>query len=276
MRRRDLARVAIGLLLAACGQRGPGAPATVTVRGSDTMAVLLRRWAHAYSSARVDVSGGGTGTGIAALGNGTTDVAAASRPMTTEERRSTEVRRGPIVESVVALDAVAVYVHAESPLAVVALEDVARVYRGAIDVWSDLGGERRRIARYSRENSSGTYAFFRERVLGGAFFAPDVQCLPGTAAVVRAVARDRYAIGYGGIASASGVRVLGLRASSGAVTRPTREDAVSGVYPLARPVFVYHAQRTRPEVTAFVTWLRSLEAQRLAEAAGFFAAEELS
>lgn len=244
----------------------------IVVRGSDTMSDLVKRWAAAYPAARVEVSGGGTGTGIAALTNGTADVAAASRRMTADERRVVTARRGEVVEETVALDAVAIYVHADSPVVRLTLDDARAIYRGEISSWARVGGPARAIARYSRENSSGTYAFFKDKVLGGDAFAVDVQCLPGTAAVVRAVARDRYAIGYGGIAATRGVRAIAIVDREGRVSRPTREAATSGQYPLARPLYMYFPAAAPEGVSRFVRWLRTAEAQRLAEGAGFFPA----
>jgi phosphate transport system substrate-binding protein len=268
-RRSFVSWVALALVVAACGGQKRDA-ARVVVRGSDTMTVLLQRWAVAYPPGGVEVSGGGSGVGIAALTNGTIDIAAASRRMTPEERRLIEERRGPVVEESVALDAVAIYVHEASSVEVMSLDDARRVYLGEVSSWTSLGGSTRPIARYSRENTSGTYAFFKEEVLAGADFAPDVQCLPGTAAVVRAVARDPFSIGYGGIASARGVRAVAVRDAAGNVTRPTRDDAMSGRYPLARPLYLYFLTRPSQAVSQFIRWLSSSAARSLVERAGFF------
>lgn len=260
--------------LAACagGTTRDAAAGRIVVRGSDTMITLAERWAETYASATgiaVEVSGGGSGTGIAALANGTTDIATASRRMTPAERARIEHDRGPILERIVALDAVAIYVHLENPIPAMSLDEVARVYRGQTTRWRDLGGDDATIATYSRENSSGTYSFFKEEVLAWHDFAPATQCLPGTAAVVRAVARDRHAIGYGGIATSSAVRPMPIRAADGTLSRPTREEATSGRYPLARPLYVYlRAGAARP--IGFVDWMLGADAQGLAEQAGFF------
>lgn len=267
--------VVTALVTLAAGCSGRSADARrVVVRGSDTMVVVAQRWAEVYSKrpggSRIEVSGGGSGTGIAALTNGTADIATASRAITASERALLE-RSGGVVEHVVALDAVAIYVNVESPVMELSIDEVRRIYHGDIDRWAELRGADRPVARYSRENSSGTYAFFKERVLGGADFASDTQCLPGTAAVVRAVARDPHAIGYGGIARASGVRALAIREASGVVSRPIKQDAVSGRYPLSRPLYVYLRSAATADAKAFVAWLEEAEARSLAEEGGFFA-----
>jgi phosphate transport system substrate-binding protein len=246
----------------------------VTVRGSDTLVVLMQRWAERWSttgrSTSVEVSGGGTGTGISALVDGTTDVASASRAMTAKERADVEATGAKVVETKVAIDAVAIYVNPSNPVASVSLAELDRIYRGKIRRWSDVGGVDAPIVAYSRENSSGTYLFFKEHVLAKRDFAAEVQSLPGTAAVVQAVMHDRNAIGYGGIAASSGVKVLAVRGASGTPVAPTLATATDRSYPLARPLFVYHRSDASADARAFVSWLRSDEAQALAESAGFY------
>lgn len=248
----------------------------VVVRGSDTMVTLAQRWAEAWreGDTTVEVSGGGSGTGIAALTNGTADVATASRRVTEAESDRLRKRAGPAVETIVALDAVAIYVNEASPLESLSIDQVSRIYQGEIRRWSEVGGPARPIAIYSRENSSGTYAFFKERVLGERDFASEVQCLPGTAAVVRAVARDPHAIGYGGIAAARGVRALSIRTDRDRVVAPTRSAALSGEYPLARPLFLYLRADASPAAQRFVAWTRNPAATALAEHAGFYPPRE--
>lgn len=256
----------------AAGREGSDA-VRIVVRGSDTMVTLAQRWAEVYGDAHgivVEVSGGGSGTGIAALANGTADVATASRRMTEEERAHIERDRGPLEERVVAIDAVVIYVNEDNPLGAVSLAEVAAIYRGRTTRWGELGGDDEPIAAYSRENSSGTYAFFKEHVLGWHDLAPHVQCLPGTAAVVRAVASDRHAMGYGGLATASGVRILPLRLADDTLSQPTREAVRAGAYPLARPLYVYVLAAAPDAVRWFVDWTTSSDAQGLTERAGFF------
>lgn len=268
-----VASVALG----ACGGSRSSRAATksVVVRGSDTMIVLAQAWAEAYatqrSDVRLEVSGGGTGTGIAALENGTADLATASRPMTRAERARIEAARGSAVtETRVCLDAITIYVHPENPCPPLDVSTLARMYRRKVTRWAEVGGESRPIVLYSRENSSGTYAYFKEHVLAKADFAAEVQSLPGTSAVVHAVSRDRAGIGFAGVARARRARVLPLVNARGEVVTPTAEDAISGRYPLARPLFVYGTLDAPAEAAAFVAWLGSARARSLAVSAGFF------
>jgi phosphate transport system substrate-binding protein len=255
--------------------RGEGRAATIGVRGSDTMLALVERWAERYMDENpgvaVEVSGGGSGTGIAALVHGTVDIACASRPLVASERAALRARRGAEArETPVALDAVAVYVHAQNPVRVLSLAQLARIYRGEHARWSELGGADLPIVLYGRENSSGTYAFFKERVLGRLDFAPETQSLPGTAAVLHAVGRDPKGIGYAGLGHGAGVAPIALHARDGdAAVAPDGTATSEARYPLSRPLTLITTSAAGPEITAFVAWVRSAEGQRLVRAMGF-------
>ena len=167
----------------------------ITVKGSDTMVILGQRWAEVFMSKNpgitVQVTGGGSGVGIAALINGTTDVAEASRPMKDSEKDQVAQKRGKkAVELPVALDGLAVYVNGSNPISGLSLDQLKKIYTGAVRNWKDVGGRDERILLYGRENSSGTYVYFKEHVLENADYYPTTQTLPGTAAVINAVARD--------------------------------------------------------------------------------------
>lgn len=266
-----------------CARRAPrdegGAPApgsSVTVKGSDTLVLLGQRLAEAYMASApgrvVQVTGGGSGTGIAALINGTTDIASASRALKDEERVQIEARRGGApVETTVALDGIAVFVHRESPVTALSLPQLKAIYTGKLTRWSELGGPDAPIVLYGRENNSGTYAYFKERVLEEEDFAPETQTLPGTAAVVNAVTRDRNAIGYGGIAYDSGIRIVAVREDAGAeAVAPTEDAVVHGRYPISRPLFMYTAGPPRGAVKAFLDFALSPEGQALASKVGYY------
>ena len=188
----------------------------VTVKGSDTMVLLGQKWAEVYmqknSGAKIQVTGGGSGTGIAALTNGTTDIAESSRPMKPQEVTATEGRDGgKVKEQPVALDALSIYVGKSNPIEEISLPQLRKIYTGAIGNWKEVGGADAPINLYSRENNSGTYVFFKEHVLQNDDFDSSAQTLPGTAAVVNAVAKDANGIGYGGIAFAEGVKRLKVK-----------------------------------------------------------------
>lgn len=254
---------------------GGGGAGTLTIKGSDTMVILAQRWAEQYMrehpGTTIQVSGGGSGTGIAALINGTTDIADASRPIRDNESRQIAQRRGtPPHETRVALDALAVYVNDQNPLQSLTIPQLAQIYRGDVHNWSEVGGPDLPIVLYSRENNSGTYAYFKEHVLQDRDFAQTAQTLPGTAAVINAVSQDRAGIGYGGIGYASGVKTLAIAAEGGQPVAPTMENATSGTYPLARYLNMYTVGAPTGLAAQFVEWVRSPEGQRLVEAAGYY------
>ena len=210
------------------------------------MVILAQHWAEAYAGANegvlVEVNGGGSGTGFTALINGVTDIANASRPIKESEVRAlTERRSVEPIETRVALDAIAIYVHEDNPVETLSLAQLARLYRGQVSNWSEVGGPDRPVTLYGRENSSGTYAYFKEHVLDERDFAVETQSLPGTAGVIQAVSVDPGGIGYGGIGYASGVRIVPLRVEDGTAIEPTLDNARDGTYPLARFLFMYTA-----------------------------------
>lgn len=255
----------------------PGAThgGTLTIAGSDTMVILAQRFAETYMRTHpgttIQVSGGGSGTGIAALVNGTTTIADASRAMKDDEKaRVLSQRHAPAHETRVALDALAVYVHASNQVPPLTLEQLSGIYRGQITNWKDVGGADRRIILYSRENNSGTYVYFKEHVLHDADFATTAQTLPGTAAVINAVSRDPGGIGYGGIAYARGVRAVSLVGTAGTPVAPTMETATSGAYPLARFLFMYTAGEPTDTAKDFLDWVVSPVGQALVEPVGFY------
>ncbi len=248
----------------------------ITVNGSDTMVILMKRWAHAYSAfnpgVSIQVTGGGTGTGMAALVNRTTDICMASRPIRTDELEAAikAFRRRP-AHYAVALDALVVFVNDANSIRELSLADVAGLFGGRILNWAALGGSPRPVVLYSRENSSGTYEFFKQRVLDGRDFAPQTQTMPGTAAVIAAVARDRYGIGYGGFSHGAGVRHLAIRpAQGGTPVPPTPESVSAGEYPIWRHLQLYvNPALDRGAVADFIHWIRSKAGQAIVDEAGF-------
>jgi phosphate transport system substrate-binding protein len=264
------------LLAAGCGD-GTGAKAkTVTIKGSDTMVILGQRWAETYMhhtpGVTVQVTGGGSGTGIAALINGGTDICESSRPMKPKERAQAKARHGKDVkETPVALDGIAVYVHKDNPLKAVSLPQLKDLYTGKIKDWEDLGLPAGRIVAYSRENNSGTYVYFKEHVLENADFAADIQTLPGTAAVVNAVSKDLASIGYGGIAYGSGIRAVPVsRDGTAAPVEPSLKTVQDNSYPVSRELYFYTLGEPAGEVQAFVDWVLDDEGQKVCEQVGYY------
>jgi phosphate transport system substrate-binding protein len=267
----------LGMVIAGCGGADTGAQRRpVTVKGSDTMVILAQRWAENYMNenqgSAIQVTGGGSGVGIAALINGGTDICEASRPMKTVEKELVRKRHGKDVEEIpVALDGVAVYISESNSVQSLTEAQLKGIYTGKITNWHETGGADARIVPYGRDNSSGTYQFFKEHVLNNEDFAREIQTLPGTGAIVNAVSKDPASIGYGGIAYASGIRVVPVRRdeNSEPVT-PSLATVKSGEYPLSRNLFFYTVGAPAGDVKAFIDWVLGPEGQKLCETVGYY------
>jgi phosphate transport system substrate-binding protein len=253
-----------------------GPRGTVTVKGSDTMVLLGQRWAEQFMKthpgAKLQVTGGGSGTGIAALINGTTDIAMSSRPIKEAEQQQARQRdpNGP-VEIPVARDGITFYVHESNPVDTLTIAQLKDIYLGDVTRWKDLGGRDAPIVPYSRENSSGTYSFVKDEVLGGEDFTPRALTLPGTAAVVHAVSLDPNGIGYGGSAYARGVKEVKVKKDAQAEAfAPTPENIRSGAYPLSRRLFFYLPREASGIDKDFIDYALSPEGQKIVLEVGYF------
>jgi len=251
--------------------------ATITVKGSDTMVILAQKWAEVYMSThpdvKIQVTGGGTGTGFAALQNQQTDLCNASRKIKPKEvetcikafgRRPTEYR--------VALDGLSVYVHADNPVGELSLEQLEAIFTGKIRNWKEVGGPDAEIILYSRENNSGTYEFFKEHVLQGKDFAAHAQTMPGTAAVLQAVSRARHGIGYGGAAYGVGAKHMRIRKTANdPAIEPTEENVVNGSYPISRYLYIYvNPALDKGPVADYLKWIRSDAGQAVVKEVGYY------
>jgi len=218
----------------------------------------------------IQVSGGGSGIGIAALITGNTDICETSRLLNHKEMKRAKKKGVNPFPIAVARDGIAFYVHTDNPIERFSLEQLKSIYTGKIDNWSELGGPDRPIVMYGRESHSGTYAFFRTRVLEGKNQDKKVQSLPGTAAIVNAVAKDRNGIGYGGIAYAEGIKTVSLASDSdGPAVKPTRAHVADGTYPVSRDLYWIVNGEPEGEVKNLVDWVLSEEGQSLAAIAGY-------
>jgi len=255
---------------------GSAKAAGITLKGSDTMVILGQRWAEEYMKKKPDtaiqVTGGGSGTGISALINGTTDICQASRAMKDAEKEKAQERyKMPVTEIPVAKDGLSVYVGDANPITALDLDQLKQIFTGKVTNWKELGGPDAKIIVYSRENSSGTYVFFKEHVLGGADYTPRAQTMPGTAAVVNAVTKEKFGIGYGGAAYAKGLKILKIKkdAKSPGVL-PELANIKDGSYALSRPLFFYTGTKPSGEIKSFVDWVLSKEGQEVVTKVGYF------
>ncbi|WP_164002713.1 phosphate ABC transporter substrate-binding protein [Pyxidicoccus caerfyrddinensis] len=255
-----------------------GAPAAegnaLTVKGSDTMVILGQQWAEAFMKARPDlrvqVTGGGSGTGLAALLNGTTEVAMSSRPIKPAEAQQVKARHGVEAKgTAVARDGVTFYVHESNPVRALSIDQLQAIYLGDLKNWKEVGGPDARIAVYSRENSSGTYVFVKDEVLKGQDFTSEALTLPGTAAVVNAISKEKYGIGFGGAAYGKGIRELAVKVGNDEVA-PTEANIQSGRYPLSRDLFFYTRGEPSGRAKTFIDFTLSPEGQAIVTKVGYF------
>jgi phosphate transport system substrate-binding protein len=249
---------------------------TITVKGSDTMVILAQRWAEVYMSKHPDVTvqvtGGGSGIGISALINGTTDICNASRPMKKTEKEKLKQRYSTLgVEIKTAKDGLSIYLNENNPVQELSLDQLKDIYTGKTTNWESVGGPDAKIIMYGRENSSGTYVYFKDNVLDGEDFAPSVQTLPGTAAVVNAVTKDKFGIGYGGAAYAKGIRMAKVKKdTSSPAYEPTEENVKSGNYPISRYLYMYTRSKPIGAMKDYIDWILSKEGQEIVTKVGYF------
>jgi phosphate transport system substrate-binding protein len=255
-------------LLAACG--GGEQRQVIQNKGSDTLVNVAQAWAEAYQEVQpavvVAVSGGGSGTGIAALINGTVDIANASRAIKDKELALARENGQDPVMHVVGYDALAVFLHADNPIDSMTIADLREVYvdGGQSVSWTDLGVEvpgckGQEIVVVSRQNNSGTYAYFREAVLGDADFRLGTRDMHGSKDVVDLVEHTPCAIGYSGLAYAiDDVKMPCIAASPGAeCIAPSVATAADGSYPIARPLMMYTNGEPAGHIGEYMNWIKS-------------------
>ena len=257
--------------------------ATIQNKGSDTMVNLAQAWAEEYHKVApgvdVEVSGGGSGVGLAALERGTIDIANASRNMKQEEIETAKKNTGKDPkEFVVGYDAVAIYVHKDNPLNEITLEQIAQIYAegGKITKWSDLGitipgTSSDEIVRVSRQSSSGTYEFLREHVLNKKDFKLGSRDMNGSKEVVELVASTPTAIGYSGMGyTTPAVKMLKVKkTASDPAVEPNVANTLSKAYPIARSLLVYTLGEPQGEIRKYVEWMLSDAAQKVVESSGY-------
>ena len=248
----------------------------VTIKGSDTMVIMNARLAEAFMAKNpgtfIQVTGGGSGVGIAALINGTTDIAAASRPIKTSETDKLKARFATTGYAYpIARDGLSIYLHESNPVKELTIAQLRDIYTGRITNWKQVGGRDATIILYSRENSSGTYTYFKDNVLLGRDFTPRAQTLQGTSAVVNAVANDEHGIGYGGAAYAKGIRFAGVKKDDKSpAVLPSLETVRNGTYPISRFLYLYTRVKPAKEMKAFLDWAVSAEGQAIVTKVGYF------
>jgi phosphate transport system substrate-binding protein len=280
-----LALLASSLVLAACAPPGnseaaPGVRA-IENKGSDTMVNLALAWAEAYqqvnADVRLSVTGGGTGTGLAALINGTVDIANASRAIKTEELEKAQANGIEPKEFIVARDAIAIITHLSNPVSQLTLQQLSAIYRGEIANWKELGGEDRPIVLLSRETNSGTHVFFLENVVrlsqkeNKDLFAPETLLMPSSEGITAEVKQNPNAIGYDGLGYVTPeVKVIAIaKDDQSPYVLPTAQSANDKSYPIARDLYMYTRGEPAGMVKAYMEWLLGPEAQKIVAKLGF-------
>ena len=257
-----------------------GKDTSIRAEGSDTMVNLAQAWAETYHGKRADVNiqvlGGGSGVGIASLINGTCDMANASRKMKDKELQNALKKHGvEPVEHIVGYDALAVYVHKDNPIDSISLEELAEIYGegGKTTDWSQIkGGKKLEITRVSRQNNSGTYAYFREAVLGKKRdYKLGSYDQSGSKDVVALVSKTPGAIGYSGMGYATPeVKMLKISKKKGEPgVAPTMDNAIKGKYPITRPLHIYTLGDPEGVVAEYLEWINSAEGQAVVSEMGY-------
>lgn len=256
-----------------------GAMAIVN-KGSDTLVNLALAWAENYMQLhpelRISVTGGGTGTGIAGLINGTVDLANASRDMSPEEIAAARRAGFEPVEHVVARDAIAVVVNPSNPVDRLTIPQISAIFTGQITNWREVGGEDRPIVLLSRESNSGTYVFFLENVIrqgrsdSDLLFSPDTLLMPSSEGISEEVRHNPNAIGYDGLGYVTPDQktVAVAMAEGEPFTMPSVETVNDGTYPIARPLFIYSAGEPEGVVREYLDWILT-DGQALVDDIGF-------
>jgi phosphate transport system substrate-binding protein len=283
-----LAIICASLALLNCGgrkddQSGKPKKTTIQVKGSDTMVNVAQAWAEEYKKVNpdvdIEVSGGGSGVGIAALEKGTIDIANASRNMKTEEIEQVKRNTGKEPrEFTVGYDALAVYVNKDNTLEQISFEELTRIFAegGTITKWAQLkakipGAVDDEIVRVSRQSSSGTYEFFREHVLAKKDFKLGSRDMSGSKEVVELISNTKTAIGYSGMGyTAPGVKMLNVNVKPGDTAyAPNVENALSKKYPLARSLHMYTLGEPAGAVKNYIDWILSPAGQKILQENGY-------
>ncbi len=249
--------------------------ASMQIKGSDTIVNLIQVWAERFASDKPDfnvgVTGGGSGTGFAALMNGTCDIAMSSREIEPKERELSESKGIHPVEFIVGLDGLAILINKNNPVNELTLEQLRDIFMAKITNWKDLGGEDRKIVILSRESNSGTHMFFKEHVLRHGDknskdeFAPQALLMPSSQAIYDEVYQNPNALGYVGM----GFINDGVKAVSVAIDAesdyiyPTSDNVMDGSYPISRPLYLYTNGDPKGRVKDFIDYALSEEGQKI-------------
>lgn len=256
---------------------------SITIKGSDTEVNLVTKFAKAYMkknpSVKISVTGGGSGTGIAALINGRADIANASRMIKDKEVKNAEAKNIKPTQIVIATDGVCVIVNPDNKVKQLTMKQLAGIFKGEIKNWKEVGGDDVPIVCYGRQSNSGTYSFFKKTVLKKQDFGTTVKRMNGNSQIVTSVKKDKGGIGYVGVgyvknpdgSDKPGIVALKLSKDGNQFFAPTDEDVMSSKYPLTRPLNQYVNGMPKGEVKKFLQFsITDPEAKKIVKEVGFF------
>lgn len=261
-------------------QKGATLSGNLVIKGSDTILPLAQAWAEEFMKQHPDVNisvtGGGSGVGIAALLEGTCDIADASRPMKPAELKEAEAKGIKVKETVIAYDGISIIVNPKNPIDHITIEQLKGIYTGKYKSWKELGGIDAKIVAVGRDTASGTYEMFKEKVLGGEDFSPSVISTPSNNAIATTVSQDIGAIGYVGFAYAEEFAKTGkvkvIPVAKDAHSKPVMPsiDAIKqGAYPLFRELYNYTRGEPQGLVKAYLDFALSPEGQQIVSRVGY-------
>jgi phosphate transport system substrate-binding protein len=266
----------IGVLAIGCNDDGDYVNAVrLSVKGSDTLLPITllaaESFMNANPSAAISVVGGGSGTGITALIDGTTDIGMSSREIELSEKFRAKNKGLDYKEVIIGFDALAVIIHPSNPVAQLTREQLEKIFTGEIKNWKEVGGADAPIVAYSRESSSGTYEFFKEHVMDKKNYATTVLNMPATGAIVQSVSQTKGAIGYVGLAYLTdGVKALSVSYDSGKTfVPPSVQGAKDKSYPIARAMYYFYDAKNEAKVKPFVDYVMSDAGQKNVGDAGY-------
>ncbi|GHT66804.1 phosphate ABC transporter substrate-binding protein [Bacteroidia bacterium] len=245
------------------------------IKGSDTCLPLSQQEAENYMKANpsqtITVTGGGSGVGISALIEGTTDIAQSSRKIKFDERQKILEGGKVVKEVIIAYDAMAIIVHSENKVTNLTREQLEGIFTGKITNWNEVGGSDLKIIPYARETSSGTYEFFKESVLKNRNYKSGIMSMPATGAIVQSVSQTKGAIGYIGLAYLNkNVKAIHVSYDKGKTfVVPSEANAKNKTYPIVRPLYYYYLTKAEKIVHPFIDYILSAEGQQTVKEIGF-------
>ncbi len=272
----------LSTLLCGCGSpanpQGDAENVSLSIKGSDTMVHLVTTWSEAYMQAHtsvdISVTGGGSGTGISSLIGKSTDICASSRDMSAEEKKKAAEQGISLKETIVGRDGIAIAVHPSNPIQELDMEQLRKIYTGAITQWDQLGGAAAPLLPLSRESSSGTFVFFQEHVLKKEDFAASVRLMPATAAIIQSISEDANAIGYVGLGYAveagAKIKLVPIKKDAGSpAVVPTESTVRDASYSISRPLFFYTGGINPTQVEPFLAFCTGVEGQTIVRESGY-------